>query len=58
MCGNTDITWLYVLPMDCHVVVSVCCTVHVKKSQGMQELMYNYSGPYASVTLKVQILAL
>jgi hypothetical protein len=32
--------------------------VHVKKSQGMQELMYNYSGVYASVALEVQILAL
>jgi hypothetical protein len=58
MCENTDITLLYVLPVDCHIVVSLCCTVHVKKSQCMQELMYNYSGPYASVALEVQLLAL
>jgi len=43
MCANTDITLLDVMPVDCHIVVSVCCTVHVKKSQCMQELMYNYS---------------
>ena len=58
MCANTDITWLYVLPVDCHIVVSVCCTVHVKKSQWMQQLMYNYSLIYASVTLEVQLLGL
>ena len=45
MCANTDITWSDVLPVDCHIVVSVCCTVHVEKSQCMQQLMYNYSVP-------------
>jgi len=45
MCANTDITWSDVLPVDCHIVVSVCCTVHVEKSQCMQQLMYNCSVP-------------
>jgi len=58
MCANTDITWFDVLPVDYHIVVSVCCSVHVKKSQCMQQLMYNYSMPYASVALEVQLLAL
>ena len=58
MCANSDITWFDVIPVDCHIVVSVCCTVHVKKSQCMQQLMYNYSVPNASVTLEVQWLAL
>ena len=56
--ANTDITFLYVIPMDYHIVVSVCCTVHVNKSQCMQQLMYNCSVPYASVALEVQLLAL
>ena len=58
MCENTDITWLYVLPVDCHIVVSVCCTVLVIKSQGMQQLMYNCSMPYASIALEVELLSL
>jgi hypothetical protein len=58
MCENTDITWFYVIPVDFHIVVSICCTVLVMKSQGMQQLMYNCSVPYASVTLQVQLLAL
>jgi hypothetical protein len=58
MCENTDITWPYVLPVDCHIVVSLCCTVLVEKSQSMQKLMNNYSIMYASVALKVQVLAL
>ena len=44
--------------MNCHIVVSVCCTLHVKKSQGMEQLVYNYSVPYASVALEVQLLGL
>jgi hypothetical protein len=35
MRGNTDITWFDVVPVDSHIVVSICCTVHVIKSQGM-----------------------
>ena len=58
VCANTDITCSYVIPVDCHIVVSVCCTVHVNKSQCMQQLMYNCSVPYASVALEVQLLAL
>jgi len=58
MCANTDITWLYIRPVDCHIVVSVCCTVHVIKSQCMQQLMYNYSVPNASIALEVQLLGL
>jgi hypothetical protein len=58
MCANIDITCFDVLPVDYHIVVSVCCTVHVKKSQCMQQLMYNYSAPYAAVALEVQLLAL
>jgi hypothetical protein len=42
MSENTDITSYYVLPVDGHIVVSLCCTVLVIKSQGMQELVYNY----------------
>ena len=58
MCENTNSTLCYVTPKDYHIVVSVCCTVHVKKSQCMQQLMYNCSMPYASVALEVQLLAL
>jgi len=58
MCANIDITWLYVPPVDCHIVVSVCCTVHVPKSQCMQQLMYNCSVPNASIALEGQWLAL
>ena len=60
MCENTDITWLDVSPVDCHIVVSVWYPVLVKKPQGMQELMYNYSSTYTpkSATLQVQLLAL
>ena len=58
MCENTDITCFDVIPVDYHIVVSLCCTVLVKKSQGMQQLMYNYPVPYASDTLEVQLLAL
>ena len=58
MCLNTDITSFDVIPVDCHIVVSLWCTVHVEKSHGMQQLMYNYSVPHASVTLEVQLLAL
>jgi len=57
-CANIDITWFDVLPVDYHIVVSVCCTVHVKKSHCMQQLMYNYSVQHASVALEVQVLAL
>ena len=57
-CANTDVTWFDVLPVDCHIVVSVCCTVHVPKPQCMQQLMYNCSVRYASVALEVQLLAL
>ena len=45
ICANTDITWFDVFPVNCHIVVSVCCTVLVKKSQCMQQFMYNYSVP-------------
>jgi len=41
MCENTDNTSYYVIPADGHIVVSVCCTLHVIKSEGMQQLMYN-----------------
>jgi hypothetical protein len=60
MCENTDITWYYVLPVDCHIVVSLWCSVLVIKSQCMQQLMYNYSMPYASkfAALEVELLAL
>jgi len=58
MCANTDITWLYVLPVDCHIVVSVWRIVHVIKSQCMQQLMYNCSVLHASVAIEVQFLAL
>ena len=62
MCENTDITWLDVLPVDCHIVVSICCTVLVPKSQGMQQLMYNCPQLKASrsrfVWTEVQLLAL
>jgi hypothetical protein len=58
MCENTDITWLDVLPQDCHKVVSFCCTLHVIKSQGVQELVYNYADRHTSAALEVQILAL
>jgi hypothetical protein len=57
-CENTNITWYYVIPKNCHIVVSVCCTVHVKKSQCMQQLMDNCSVRKASVALQVQLLAL
>jgi hypothetical protein len=53
-----DITWYYVLPVDCHVVVSLCCTLLVIKSQCMQQLMGNCSVRKASVALEVQLLAL
>jgi len=43
MCENTDITWLNVFPVDCYIVVSLWYIVLVKKSQGMQQLMYNCS---------------
>jgi hypothetical protein len=60
MCENTDITWLDVFPVDCHIVVSVYCTLLVPKSQSMQQLMYNYSLRNASklAALEVQLLAL
>jgi len=60
MCENTDITWYYVLPLDCNIVVSIWCPVLVIKPQGMQQLMYNYSVLNASkfATLQVQFLAL
>jgi hypothetical protein len=58
MCENTDITWYYVIPVDCHPVVSVCCTLLVIKSQCMQQFVYNYSVPYASEALEVHLLAL
>ena len=57
-CENTDITWLDVFPINYHKVVSLCCTMLVPKPQGMQQLMYNCSVPYASVALEVQFLAL
>jgi hypothetical protein len=41
MCENTDITCYYVILFYFHEFVSICCTLHVIKSQGMQELMYN-----------------
>jgi len=60
ICENTDITWFDVLPVDCHIVVSVWCPVLVIKPQGMQQLMYNYSVLNASIyaSLQVQLLAL
>ena len=58
MCENTDITWLNILPVDGHIVVSLWYTVHVPKPQGMQELMYNYSIQKTSVSLEVQVLTL
>jgi len=58
VCENTHITWFDVVPVDCHIVISICCTVLVPKPQSMQQLMYNYSMPYASEGLEVQLLAL
>jgi len=58
LCANSDITCFYVLPVEYHIVVSVCCTLHVPKSQCMQQLMYNCSMPNASIALEVQLLAL
>jgi hypothetical protein len=58
MCENTRVTFFNVLPVDCHIVVSLRSTLLVIKSQGMQQLMYNYSVPYASVSLQIQFLAL
>jgi len=54
------ITFLNVLPVDCHKVVSISYTVLVPKSQCMQQLMYNYSVHYASkfAALEVQLLVL
>ena len=57
-CANTDITSFDVIPKDYHIVVSVCCTVHVIKSQCVQQLMYNCSVRKASVALEVQWLVL
>ena len=39
MCENIDSTFFDVLPVDCHIVVSICYTVLVPKSQGMQQHM-------------------
>jgi hypothetical protein len=60
MWENNDITFFDVIPVDCHIVVSLCCTVLVPKPQCMQQLMYNYSVMYASksAALQVQLLAL
>jgi hypothetical protein len=58
MCGNNNITFHYIIPVDCHIVVSVCCTLLVPKSQCMQQLMYNCSVWKAFVALQVQLLAL
>ena len=58
MCENTNFTCYYVIPADGHIVVSVCCTVHVVKSQGMQQLMYNCAHFQTAVGLEVQLLAL
>ena len=55
---NTEITCFDVLPVDCHVAVSLCCTLLVPKSQGMQQLVYNCTLWQTSVALQVQILAL
>ena len=60
MSENTDITCVDILPVDFHIVVSVCYPVLVMKPQGMQQLMYNYSVLNASkfARLQVQLLAL
>jgi hypothetical protein len=58
MCENTDITLFDVLPVNYHMVVSLCCTVLVVKSQSMQQLMYNYCVPNATAALEGQLLAL
>ena len=62
ICENTDITWFDVLPVDCHIVVSICYPVLVKKSQGMEQLMYNCPQLKALrsrfVWTEVQLLAL
>jgi hypothetical protein len=52
------ITCFYVIPVDCHKVVSVRGTLHVIKSQSMQELMYNYAMGHTSAALEVQVLTL
>jgi hypothetical protein len=57
-CEITNVTWFNVLPVDSHIVVSLCCTLHVIKSQCMQEFMYNCGLPQTSVALEVQFLAL
>jgi hypothetical protein len=60
MCQNTHITLLYILPVDCHILVSLRYTVLVIKSQSVKKFMYNYSVNYASnmAALEVQVLAL
>jgi hypothetical protein len=39
MFENTDITWYYILPVDCNIFVSLWCSVLVIKSQSMKQLM-------------------
>jgi len=58
MCENNDITFRYIIPVDCHIVVPVCCTLLVPKSQCMQQLVYNCCVRKAFVGLQVQLLAL
>jgi len=58
MCANTDVTFLYVFPINYYIVASVCCTVLVPKSQCMQQLVYNFGHSQTSVSLEVQFLAL
>jgi hypothetical protein len=58
LCENIHITCFYVSTVNYHVVVSLCCTLHVPKSQCMQQLIYNYFLPNASIAMEVQFLAL
>ena len=58
VCENTDSTWLNVIPVDCHIVVSICSTLLVEKSQSVQQLMYNCTHWQTSVALEVELLAL
>ena len=62
MCANSDITCLYVIPVDCHIVVSVSCTLLVIKTQCMQQLVFNCPQSEAPSSrcagFEIQLLAL
>ena len=41
MYANSDITFFDVIPVDCHIGVSVWFSVHVIKTQCMHQLVFN-----------------